>query len=194
MPNPYRYDRLSISIFCKIPLSILIYISISIYIFIDRDINTFKNILNNIEIFKNGFDIVIFKFSLSVSISIFSKFSYHYFYLYRNFQKIKTNISLIEMCKKYLSISYQFVKKCRYIDNRYRYFMRKSWKNAQIWWFFTRNVLNDIQIDMNIFYYRYWNCHFQECPYQCPYIDNYIFKKVHYRYQSFQKWPYRYQS
>ena len=109
MPNPYQYDRLSISIFCKIPLSILIYISISIYIFIDRDINTFKNILINIEIFKNGFDIVIsncpyryryryfqnFPITISIYIEIFkkSKLISHWLKCVRNIRQYLINLS-----------------------------------------------------------------------------------------------------
>ena len=59
MPNPNRYDILSISIFCKIPLSISIFSRMAISISI------------SISIF--------FKLSLSISISIFSKFPYRYF-------------------------------------------------------------------------------------------------------------------
>ena len=63
MPNSNRYDILSISIFCRIPLSISISISI------------FSRMAISISIF----------FKLSLLISIFSKFPYRYFYRYRYF-------------------------------------------------------------------------------------------------------------
>ena len=74
MPNPNRYDILSISIFCKIPLSIFSRMAISIF----------------------------FKLSLSISesISIFSKFPYRYFYRYRYFPNFLIDIFSISIFSK----------------------------------------------------------------------------------------------
>ena len=86
MPNPNRYDILSISIFCKIPFSI----SISISIFSRMAIS----ISISISIF--------FKLSLSISISIsiFSKFPYRYFYRYRYFPNFLIDIFSISIFSK----------------------------------------------------------------------------------------------
>ena len=70
MPNPNRFDILSISIFCKIPLSI----SISIF---------FKLSL-----------------SISISISIFSKFLYRYFDRYQYFPNFLIDIFSISIFSK----------------------------------------------------------------------------------------------
>ena len=82
MPNPNRYDILSISIFCKIPLSISISISI------------FSRMAISISI-----SISIF-FKLSLSISIFSKFPYRYFYRYRYFPNFLIDIFSISIFSK----------------------------------------------------------------------------------------------
>ena len=99
MPNPNRYDILSISIFSKILLSI-----------------SFKNVLIEISIFRNGhFDIDIFKIHISIflSISIFSKISCQHF----------VDINILKRSADMLSI----FQKSRYIDIQYRYFIIKAW-------------------------------------------------------------------
>ena len=70
MPNSNRFDILSISIFCKIALSISIFSKITISISI------------SISIF---FRIAL---SISISISIFSTSPYRYRYRYRYFSKV----------------------------------------------------------------------------------------------------------
>ena len=95
MPNSNRYDILSISIFCQIPLSISIfkcvlveiYISRNGHIYIDSDINIFPIFL--INIFKNFF-------------WIFCKYQYS--------QKV---------CQYFINILSIFKKKCRFIHNWY---------------------------------------------------------------------------
>ena len=116
MPNSNRYDILSISIFCKIPLSISIFSRKSISI----SISIFSRMTMSISIF--------FKLSLSISIpiSIFSKFLYRYRYRYRYFQKLLIDILSISIFSQKTSIFYRYFKKCRYIDNRYRYFIKKA--------------------------------------------------------------------
>ena len=71
MPNYNRYNILSISIFCKIPLSKSIFSRMSISI----SITIFSRMTMSIAIS------IFFKLSLSISIpiSIFSKFPYPYF-------------------------------------------------------------------------------------------------------------------
>ena len=80
MANPYQYDILSISIFCKIPLLISIFsrmaISISISIFFELSL------------------------SISISISIFSKFPYQYFYRYRYFPNFLIDVFSISIFSK----------------------------------------------------------------------------------------------
>ena len=126
MPNSNRYDILSISIFCKIPLSISI--SISIYsrksISISISISIFSRMTMSISISIS----IFFKLSLSISIpiSIFSKFLYRYRYRYRYFQKLLIDILSISIFSQKTSIFYRYFKKCRYIDNRYRYFIKKA--------------------------------------------------------------------
>ena len=99
MPNPNRYDILSISIFCKIPLSISIFsrmaisISISISIFFKfADISTIDI---NIRYF---IDIDIFQ-NLLIDIDI--------------------NIDIFKSDLIDIDIDIDIFKKCRYIDNRY---------------------------------------------------------------------------
>ena len=122
MPNSNRYDILSISIFCKIPLSISI--SISIYSRKSISISIFSRMTMSISISIS----IFFKLSLSISIpiSIFSKFLYRYRYRYRYFQKLLIDILSISIFSQKTSIFYRYFKKCRYIDNRYRYFIKKA--------------------------------------------------------------------
>ena len=122
MPNSNRYDILSISIFCKIPLSISIYSRKSISISIS--ISIFSRMTMSISISIS----IFFKLSLSISIpiSIFSKFLYRYRYRYRYFQKLLIDILSISIFSQKTSIFYRYFKKCRYIDNRYRYFIKKA--------------------------------------------------------------------
>jgi len=92
MPNPNRYDILSISIFCKIPLSISISIFSRMAISISISISIFFKL----------------SLSISISISIFSKFPYRYFYRYRYFPNVLINI---------FSISIFSIYYIDYIDN-----------------------------------------------------------------------------
>ena len=126
MPNSNRYNILSISIFCKIPLSISIYSRKSISISIS--ISIFSRMTMSISISIS----IFFKLSLSISIpiSIFSKFLYRYRYRYRYFQKLLIDILSISIFSQKTSIFYRYFKKCRYIDNRYRYFIKKAWKKS----------------------------------------------------------------
>ena len=84
MPNPNRYDILSISIFCKILLSISIFLRMAISISISISISIFFKL----------------SLSISISISIFSKFPYRYFYQYRYFPNFPIDIFLISIFSK----------------------------------------------------------------------------------------------
>ena len=91
MPNLNRFDILSISIFCKIALSI----SISISIF------------SKITI------------SISISISIFLELPYRYRYRYRYFSELPYRYRYRYRYFQLLHIDIDIFQKCRYIDNRY---------------------------------------------------------------------------
>ena len=95
MPNLNRFDILSISIFCKIALSI----SISISIF------------SKITI------------SISISISIFLELPYRYRYRYRYFSELpyryRYRYRYFQLLHIDIDINIDIFQKCRYIDNRY---------------------------------------------------------------------------
>ena len=95
MPNLNRFDILSISIFCKIALSI----SISISIF------------SKITI------------SISISISIFLELPYRYRYRYRYFSELpyryRYRYRYFQLLHIDIDIDIDIFQKCRYIDNRY---------------------------------------------------------------------------
>ena len=91
MPNLNRFDILSISIFCKIGLSL----SISISIF------------SKITI------------SISISISIFLELPYRYRYQYRYFSELPYRYRYRYRYFQLLHIDIDIFQKCRYIDNRY---------------------------------------------------------------------------
>ena len=119
--SPVRYAIFqSISIFCKIPLLI----SISIFSRTSILISIFSRMTMSISIS------IFFKLSLSISIPmpILSKFPYQYFYRYRYFQKMLIDILSISIFSQKSSIFYRYFKKCRYIDNQYRYFIKRTWK------------------------------------------------------------------
>ena len=89
MPNLNRFDILSISIFCKIALSI----SISISIFSKMTV------------------------SISISISIFLELPYRY--RYRYFWELPNRYRYRYRYFQLLHIDIDIFQKCRYIDNRY---------------------------------------------------------------------------
>ena len=95
MPNLNRFDILSISIFCKIALSI----SISISIF------------SKITI------------SISISISIFLELPYRYRYRYRYFSELpyryRYRYRYFQLLHIDIDIDIDIFQKCRYINNRY---------------------------------------------------------------------------
>ena len=91
MPNLNRFDILSISIFCKIALSISISISI------------FSKITISISIFLE------LPYRYRYRYRYFSELPYRYRYRYRYFQLLHIDID----------IDIDIFQKCRYIDNRY---------------------------------------------------------------------------
>merc|ERR1711936_1073990 len=95
MPNLNRFDILSISIFCKIALSI----SISLSIF------------SKITI------------SISISISIFLELPYRYRYRYRYFSELpyryRYRYRYFQHLHIDIDIDIDIFQKCRYIDNQY---------------------------------------------------------------------------
>ena len=103
MPNLNQFDILSISIFCKIALSILI--SISIFSKIAISISISISIFSKITL------------SISISISIFLELPYRYWYRYRYFSELP----------------YRYRYRYRYFQKwpyrywyRYRYFSKVS--------------------------------------------------------------------
>ena len=91
MPNLNRFDILSISIFCKIALSISIFSKITISISI------------SISIFLE------LPYRYRYRYRYFSELPYRYRYRYRYFQLLHIDID----------IDIDIFQKCRYIDNRY---------------------------------------------------------------------------
>ena len=95
MPNLNRFDIFSISIFCKIALSITILISI----------------FSKITI------------SISISISIFLELPYRYRYRYRYFSELpyryRYRYRYFQLLHIDIDIDIDIFQKCRYIDNRY---------------------------------------------------------------------------
>ena len=93
MPNLNQFDILSISIFCKIALSI----SLSISIFS--------------------------KITMSISISIFLELPYRYRYRYQYFSELpyryRYRYRYFQLLHIDIDIDIDIFQKCRYIDNRY---------------------------------------------------------------------------
>ena len=107
--------------------------------------------------------------------------------------------------QKKVLIFHQYFKKCRYVDNQYRYFIIKTWKKLNFLlkkMNFSLKMSLSILISISIFseipiWYRY----FQECPHwyryryfqKCPYQYRYFQERPYrYRYRYFQEWSYRY--
>ena len=101
MPNLNRFVFLSISIFCKIALSISISISIlsKITISISISISIFSKIT----------------LSISISISIFLELPYRY----RYFSELPYRYRYFQLLHIDIDININIFQKCRYIDNRY---------------------------------------------------------------------------
>ena len=131
MPNSNRFNILSISIFSKISLSIYQYFPKSSYRY---------------QYFPKSHYRYRYQYFPK------SPYRYWYFYRYRYSQKNLIDILSISIFSQKVSIFHRYFEKCRYIDNRYRYFIKKTWKNhksaekndflADIF----KNVLIDIDI------------------------------------------------
>ena len=89
------------------------------------DIDIFQNLLIDIDIFQNLIiDIAIFQ-NLLINIDIFP-ISLSIFLSILIFSKKLTDILSISIFSQKVSIFHQYYEKCRYIDNQYRYFIKKT--------------------------------------------------------------------